>query len=202
MLASISLFAVIFFVALTPGPDVLFVTRTSLSKGFTHAFMVILGIVTGLCCYVALVVLGLSNLSENMYFLLGISSFGACYLLFIAASSWNAYMQIQADFKQQRNLLKYYIQGLMMNLSNPKAMIFFTVILTPFLNQDKLYLQGFIIIAASFTAFMMVASILSKFRNILKPQHTLIINRISAIIFLAFAVQLFYNAYQQMMILI
>ena len=72
----LSLMAVTFFAALTPGPDILLISRTVINEGVKPALSVMFGILTGLMIFIVLTVLGLSVIGENIYFILIVSNLG------------------------------------------------------------------------------------------------------------------------------
>ena len=195
MMAYFSLLAVTFFAALTPGPDILLIARTVINEGIKSALWVILGILTGLMTYITLTVLGLSVIGENIYFILIVSSLGGLYLIFIAISFWNDQSSIttQGDKRKINAWYKSYSKALMVNLSNPKVLIFFSVILTPLLQKGHLPLQALSLLLGSSSAFLTVAFTLSLYRNWFNQKRTILINKISAILFLLFAIKLFHS---------
>jgi len=181
-----------FFAALTPGPDIFYVIRQGLCKGRVSAFLAVAGILTGNIVYLTLVGIGLGSLGHNPYFQMIVGIAGGIYLLRIAKAVFNEKVHIE---KSCDNLKKFdiYKEALFLNLSNPKAMIFFAVVITPFMSKNVM-LSLVSLYAGISTAFMTAAYFSSKLD--IEERIMCIVNKISSGLFLFFAFSLFYTAYK------
>jgi len=175
-----------FIAALIPGPDIFYVIKQGLCRGKEVALKAVAGILTGNIIYLTLVGIGLGSIGKNSYFQLIIGILGGIYLLKIAFLSFKEKVKLNSDkCEVNKNIYK---EALFLNLSNPKAMIFFAVIVTPFLSKNiMLSLSAlFIGIASSFILAALISSKIYLEEKILN-----LINKIAAVLFLFFAVKLF-----------
>ncbi len=126
--------------ALTPGPDNVFVLLHSAQHGARSGLLVVLGLCTGLLGHTAAVALGLAALlaSTGWAWLL-IKSAGCAYLLRLAWLSWHA-PAARTDTADTPALSarSSYWRGVWMNLSNPKVAVFFLAFLPQFVQTESL----------------------------------------------------------------
>jgi len=181
-----------FFAALTPGPDIFYIIRQGLCKGKTSAFLAVAGILTGNIVYLTLVGIGLGSIGHNPYFQMIVGLAGGIYLLRIAKAVFYEKVRIE---KSCDSLKKFdiYKEALFLNLSNPKAMIFFAVVITPFMSKNVM-LSLVSLYAGISAAFITAAYFSSKFNIEEKIMNA--VNKISSVLFLFFAFSLFYTAYK------
>ena len=132
-----------FCLAVLPGPDILFVLAQSIGRGFKAAFSVSLGLVSGLFVHTAAVALGVAALVAASPVLLNILQYmGAAYLAWLgiaavrgAGSSARPAVpaeQPAASFSPWR----FYRRGVIMNLLNPKVIIFFLSFFPGFIPEN------------------------------------------------------------------
>ena len=131
--ASILLFA-------TPGPDMsLFLSRT-VSSGRRAGIASAIGSNMGCVVHTFLVAFGVSALisaSATGFLLLKI--FGAGYLLWLAVDAirHGSSLNVKAQGASSTSVLKSFLLGVMVNLTNPKVVIFFITFLPQFIaNAD------------------------------------------------------------------
>ena len=181
-----------FFAALTPGPDIFYVIRQGLCKGKTSAYLAVAGILTGNIVYLTLVGIGLGSIGHNPYFQMIVGIAGGIYLFRISIAVFNEKVHIQ---KHCDNLKKFaiYKEALILNLSNPKAMIFFAVVITPFMSKNIMLSLVSLYLGISL-AFLTAAYLSSKLN--IEEKLLNIVNKVSSILFLFFSGSLFYTAYK------
>ncbi len=181
-----------FFAALTPGPDIFYVIRQGLCKGKNSALLAVAGILTGNIVYLTLVGIGLGSLGKNLYFQGIVGFLGGIYLLKISFLVFNEKVIIE---KSCDNFKKFeiYKQALFLNLSNPKAMIFFAIVVTPFLSKN--IMLSLISLFFGISAAFLFAAFFSAKINI-EEKILNVINKISSLIFLFFSFSLFYTSYK------
>jgi len=180
-----------FIAALTPGPDIFYVIKQGLCKGKEVALKAVAGILTGNIIYLTLVGIGLGSVGKNAYFQLIVGILGGLYLLRIAFLSFREKVELKIDKCELNNNI--YKEALFLNLSNPKAMIFFAVVVTPFLSKNIMLSLGVLFLGISL-AFISAALISSKIS--LEEKILNLINKIAAILFLLFAIKLFLVAFE------
>jgi len=174
-----------FIAALTPGPDIFYVIKQGLCNGKKNAFLAVLGILTGNIVYLTLVGIGLSKVGQTPYFQMIIGFLGGIYLLKISYFTFKEKVKIDKTCENSKNIYK---EALFLNLSNPKAMIFFAIIVAPFLSKN-IMLSLFVLFLGISLAFITAAFISSKIN--LEEKILNIINKIASLVFLFFAVKLF-----------
>lgn len=198
---------IVFFItaillALTPGPDNIFVLSQSLAYGQRSGIMVTLGLCSGLFGHTAMVALGVAAilLASPALFQL-IKWLGVVYLLYLAWQSWFA----QADDltqKQQVKLTakKLYLRGVIMNLTNPKVGLFFIAFLPQFVNQSygsvtlQIVVLGFLFIVATLLVFGGIALLAGIYSEKLthSTSRRRMMNRLVSAVFVLLAMNLLF----------
>lgn len=218
--AMIMLFAVGFIGAITPGPDMLLVARNTILFGAKRALIVLGGIAFGWIFYLGIIYFGLTHLLSNAYSQIALGVLGGLYLGYIginilrtrydkdcdksSADSALATLSTKpndnatkssADSKQSDSKPDTFLRGLVVNLSNPKAILFFGVVVTQFIGKD-LALSIAVLFVSLVSAFVCVVVVSSYFRkHITYKVFFYYIDRLSAVLFLGFALSLFYHAF-------
>ena len=155
-----------FFLALAPGPDNFFVLTFSAKYGRTLGVLFVLGLVCGCFIHTSLVAFWVSALIINNSLLLSILKYiGAIYLLFVAIKVYKSDNKIKdlKDSKYEVNKLKVFINGLLMNILNPKVLIFFLAFFPTFIFSDSIspviqfYILGGIFMLITFIVFSSIA---------------------------------------------
>ena len=147
LFASISLAA-----TLSPGPAVLLVTTHSLQYGPRRSIRTILGNITGLFLMSLFAVIGLSTLL--LYSALAFSVFktiGAAYLIWLGIRLWRRGMAAANphDAGRVQSDAGLYRQGLLIALTNPKAIAFTTALFPQFITTGKPLSAQFLILAGT-----------------------------------------------------
>ena len=188
------------FLAITPGPDNLYVLMQSAVYGYKTGVFITLGLCTGLLIHSIAVALGLSILLLSSSFTLQLLKFfGASYLIYL---SWQSYRAATIDiFLQKHEALttfQSYQRGIVLNVSNPKIGLFFLAFLPQFtiveqgglVEQTLLLGVIFIVITVIvFTGFALIASSLSNFL-IGSPRVQKVMHRVTALVLLGLALHL------------
>tara|TARA_B100000809_G_scaffold84241_2_gene82640 strand:+ start:2700 stop:3323 length:624 start_codon:yes stop_codon:yes gene_type:complete len=155
-----------FFLALAPGPDNFFVLTFSAKYGRTLGILTVSGLVCGCFIHTSLVAFGVSALILNNSILIYILKYlGAIYLLFVAIKVYKSDNEIKdlKDSKYEVNKLKVFINGLLMNILNPKVLIFFLAFFPTFIFSDSIspviqfYILGGIFMLITFIVFSSIA---------------------------------------------
>src|SRR5262247_3297426 len=142
LLTSLVLFASTEFVlSLSPGPAVLLVMSQALRCGAKASLLGALGIITGNAIYFAVSAIGLGAIliaSDVLFYL--IKWTGASYLVYLGGKMLYDSLGRQSTMSDgavagvaQSRLFR---QGLLTQLANPKAILFFTAILPQFINPQ------------------------------------------------------------------
>ena len=128
---------------LAPGPDILYLLTKSLADGARAGIILACGLVSGIIFHTTLVMVGVATLIKNSETaLLLLKIFGAAYLLFLA---FGAFKSARAGKKQLgirneklgiKRPLQLYKRGVLMNVLNPKVLLFFLAFLPQFVNLN------------------------------------------------------------------
>lgn len=197
---TLTFFAASVLLALSPGPDNVFVLLHSAVHGRKAGLLVVLGLCSGLLFHTTAVALGLAAVfAASAAAFTALKLLGAGYLLYLAWGAWNAPVGI-SDTAQHEAMtpLQTYLRGVMMNITNPKVAIFFLAFLPQFADPAKgsmalqiVQLGGVFMLAALLT-FSAVAWFAAGFGQVFKRSHTAqrMLNRVASVVFVGLAVRL------------
>ena len=126
---------------LAPGPDILYLLTKSLADGARSGIILACGLVSGIIFHTTLVMVGVATLIKNSETaLLLLKIFGAAYLLFLA---FGAFKSARAGKKlslaksaEKFSSTALYKRGVLMNVLNPKVLLFFLAFLPQFVNLN------------------------------------------------------------------
>lgn len=128
---------------ISPGPDFFLVLKNSLSYNRKIALMTCLGVISAIAIHMSYCVAGIAVLITATPWLYNALRYaGAAYLLWIGVkalltkSSGTAYVSKQA-LELNVTAKAAFMQGLLCNLLNPKATLFFLAIFTQLLNASS-----------------------------------------------------------------
>lgn len=193
-------FGVSLLLGITPGPDNIFVLMQSAAQGPKAGFLVVLGLCTGLLVHTAALALGLAAVfAASAAAFTALKFAGAAYLAYLA---WQAYQAPVTDAPgagaaplRPRQL---YLRGVLMNLTNPKVVLFFLAFLPQFVDPARsaiawqLCQLGAVFMVATLITFgaisFFAASLGQRLRGSARAQH--VMNRVAATIFGALALRL------------
>jgi threonine/homoserine/homoserine lactone efflux protein len=126
-------------IEITPGPNMTYLAALSLSQGRRVGFAAVAGIALGLMTYGVTAALGLAALIDNSPLLYGLLRWaGVLYLLWLGWESWTSEGDSQAaaiEDSEDRPWLAFR-RGLITNLLNPKAAVFYIAVLPEFIRTD------------------------------------------------------------------
>lgn len=186
--------------ALSPGPDNLFVMTHSLTHGKQAGMAVVLGLCTGLLVHTAVVALGIAAILQSSGWALTVlKTVGAMYLLYLAWQALMAEPLALGQFQAHRSrFLWSYRRGIIMNVTNPKVSLFFLAFLPQFIEPagESVALQviilGSVFICATMIVFgliaLMAGLIASRFNR--SPIWQKNLNRLAALVFIVLALHL------------
>ncbi len=136
-----SVFVVHVLAILSPGPNVLVVSQTAASRSRRAGVFVALGVATGAAIWSGAALLGLAVLFERVAWLYGaIAALGGLYLIYIASRLWRGAdrpLLLAGDTRERASTdWQAYRLGLLTNLTNPKALVFYGGIFAALLAPD------------------------------------------------------------------
>lgn len=162
--------------AISPGPDTIFVLTQSMVYGTKYGLTTVLGLMTGCIIHTSLVALGVSEmLKRNGALFFSIKLFGACYLLYLAYKVFKSSSELTIETTIAKQTTKeLFFKGFWMNVLNPKVSLFFLAFLPQFLFSDTLalvsqfYILGGLFIVVSSIVFSSIALLSSTIAKYLK----------------------------------
>lgn len=188
---------------LAPGPDILYLLTKSLASGAKNGIILAAGLVSGIIFHTFLVMAGIAALIQNSSFAMtALKIFGAAYLLFLAFKSFQAAKRgekLSMKKSDSENSFKaIYKRGILMNVLNPKVLLFFLAFLPQFVNLSdesasaQIILLGVTFAAQAFIIFSLVAIGAGKVRKILLQTKNLaqILNFIESAVLAIIAITL------------
>lgn len=126
--------------AVSPGQSFLFITRTAMTSGRIPALAATVGMAGGACVWAVAAMLGMAVILQQAtwaYTILRIA--GGLYLVYLAIMIWRhapAAIEIGTVKKQDMQLLGSLRNGFLIQLANPKVVVFFGSIFFALLPPD------------------------------------------------------------------
>ena len=211
-------------IGIAPGPDNLFVLAQSATYGARAGFCVILGLCTGIALQTCLLVAGVSALiaaSPTAFFVM--QCLGAAYLLYLAYKSFQVRAGVvqldesgetrdESDAGSEMRsanvgaegvglpLYRLYLRGIIMNMTNPKVIIFILSLIPPAVRLDRpihpslqTAIFGAEFILATMIVFGSIALLAGTVKKYLlnSPKANRNLNWFSGCVFIALAIALF-----------
>ena len=151
--------------ALSPGPDNIYVLTQSLINGTKSGIATTAGLISGCIVHTTLLAFGVSAIittSATLFY--GIKVFGALYLFYLAYKVYKGDVTIEISEKAaKKSNWELFKIGVIMNLVNPKVLIFFLAFFPGFLWDTsentvyQFYVLGITFMIVSFITFSAIA---------------------------------------------
>lgn len=133
-----------FIVELTPGPNMGWLAALSAQHGLRVGLMAVAGITLGLAVQVLAAATGLAALISGFPILYeGLRLAGVLFMLWLA---WQAYVETGSAVPAAGLREKGFRRGLIANLLNPKALVFYVIVIGQFTQPDAGAVWGQILI--------------------------------------------------------
>ena len=133
-------FLAVLAILIAPGPDMAFVVASGVSAGRRGGVLAAIGITAGVSVHVALATLGTGALLRAVPELAeAIRLAGAVYLAYLAVTTWrDAGSAVVGESPEDGKALPgIFWRGMVVNLTNPKIILFFAAFLTQFVDPDR-----------------------------------------------------------------
>ncbi len=183
---------------LLPGPAVMLTLNNSIQRGILKSLAGILGIALAilLVAIISATSLGIVLASSAIAFNI-IKIFGAAYLIYLGIKMFRSEATNNDLFKEQEgSFFKCFMEGFLVSVSNPKAVIFFMSIFPQFIDLTQEYTPQFILLAVTFSFLVIVIHTIyavsaSFAKSKLSSQNgSSLLNKISGGVFVSFGVGL------------
>ncbi len=157
-LTTIGLFAVASVVlALTPGPDMVYIATRSAAQGRIAGVVSTLGIHAGVLVHTFAAALGLSALIAASAVAFSVVKYaGAAYLIYLGIQTLLSSTEtVEVKTTEPAKLKSIFYQGLVTNVLNPKVILFFLAFLPQFIDPARgnvtlqLFLLGVLLVVVT-----------------------------------------------------
>ena len=166
-----------------PGPDNLYLLTKSLSDGAKSGVVLAAGLVSGIIFHTFLVMVGVAAFVQNSPLAFAaLKIFGAVYLIFLASKSIKAARAgkkiSMQKFGAKISYAEIYRRGVLMNVLNPKVLLFFLAFLPQFVNfatspSLQIIFLGVTFAVQAFLIFAAMAICAGKIRNLILRKKNL-----------------------------
>ena len=179
-------------ISISPGAGAIASMSSGLNYGFRRGYWNALGLQLALLLQIGIVAAGVGVLfATTPWAFLVVKWFGVSYLLYLAYLQWNAAPQsIEIQQEQpDKSPARLVLYGFLINMSNPKAIVFLLAVLPQFLDLSKPQWIQYLIIAATMVTIDLIVmacytGLAAKVLRLLKsPKQQKYMNRTFAVLF-------------------
>ena len=182
----------------SPGPGVVMTLSNALRFGWRSSFGGILGIACGALLVATISATSLGVVLATSAFAFSVMKLlGAGYLLYLAFKLWRSPPpKLDAPVAREGGLRARFLAALWLQLTNPKAIVFFLSVFPQFIEADAPYVPQFVLLVLSYALLVVVihcgyALTAQRARQWLAtPRGGVLMNRVSAACFLCFGAML------------
>ena len=179
-------------ISVSPGAGAIASMSSGLNYGFRRGYWNVVGLQLALIVQIIIVAAGVGVLfaTTPLAFLV-VKWFGVLYLLYLAYLQWTApTLSIDIEIDQtHKSIPKLIFHGFLVNMSNPKAIVFLLAVLPQFLDLNKPQWIQYVIMAATMITIDLVVmagytGLAAKVLRLLKsPKQQKYMNRTFAVLF-------------------
>jgi threonine/homoserine/homoserine lactone efflux protein len=172
-------------VTVVPGPNVTLIVANGLRHGSRAALLCLAGFQTALAIALFIVCVGLTSLMATMgYWFDWVRLAGAAYLIWLGINLIRSAGPALAESAPRPPRGGFFMQGLLVSLSNPKVLLFFGAFIPQFVDLNGGYVSQVTMLGVT---FMVVAGITDgaygllagRARNFFSARRTRLVSRIS-----------------------
>jgi homoserine/homoserine lactone efflux protein len=174
--------------SVVPGPSVTIVVANSLAGGTRAGLLTILGTEIAMLVMVTIVALGLEMVMTvvSEAFLV-IKLVGAAYLIWIGWKMFNSTGKLALEPGEKLPTARYLWQGAVVNLSNPKTLLFLGAFLPQFVDMSRaafgqIMILGLIVMAVATASDCIYAILAGQARHVLTTARVRLVSRVSGVI--------------------
>jgi threonine/homoserine/homoserine lactone efflux protein len=126
-------------ILVVPGPAVLYVTARSIDQGRLAGVVSVLGVATGALVHIAAAALGISALLLSSAVAFSVVKYlGAAYLIYLGIRKLMVREELEpAQARGDNKLSRIYLQGIVVNVLNPKTALFFFAFIPQFVDPAR-----------------------------------------------------------------
>ncbi|TWC32429.1 homoserine/homoserine lactone efflux protein [Pseudomonas sp. SJZ079] len=193
----LAFFVACWVISLSPGAGAIASMSAGLQYGFWRGYWTALGLQVGLALQIAIVAAGVGAIlaTSALAFSL-IKWFGVLYLVYLGYRQWRALPSDLAAESSERPLgrpLTLVLRGFLVNISNPKAIIFMLAVLPQFVNPQapllaQYWMMGVTMICVDLIVMAGYTGLASRVLRVLRsPRQQRVMNRSFAVLFVGAA---------------
>ncbi|MDG9883964.1 LysE family transporter [Pseudomonas putida CSV86] len=149
----LAFFAACWVISLSPGAGAIASMSCGLQYGFWRGYWNALGLQLGLILQIAIIAAGVGAvLAASATAFQVIKWFGVAYLVYLAVKQWRALPADLSDESAVRPIgrpLSLVFRGFLVNVSNPKALVFMLAVLPQFINPHEALLPQYMMITVT-----------------------------------------------------
>lgn len=149
----LAFFAACWVISLSPGAGAIASMSCGLQYGFWRGYWNALGLQLGLILQIAIIAAGVGAvLAASATAFQVIKWFGVAYLVYLAVRQWRALPADLSDESAVRPIgkpLSLVFRGFLVNVSNPKALVFMLAVLPQFINPHEALLPQYVMITVT-----------------------------------------------------
>ncbi|CAA0253770.1 TPA: LysE family transporter [Acinetobacter baumannii] len=179
-------------ISISPGAGAIASMSSGLNYGFRHGYWNAVGLQIALLIQIMIVAAGVGVLfATTPLAFQAVKWFGVAYLLYLAYLQWTAPVkdiEIQHE-KKDKSVSALLFNGFVVNISNPKAIVFLLAVLPQFLDLSKPQWIQYLIMAATMVTIDLIVmagytGLASKVLRLLRsPKQQKYLNRGFAVMF-------------------
>ena len=141
-------------IELTPGPNMAWLALTSASHGRRAGLAAVGGIALGLAILGAGSAFGLAEVATRSPAIFNLLRYaGVAYLLWLAWQAWVGEKEVSPQMaKDGSQLASWFRHGLLLNLLNPKAAMFFIAVLPSYVSPNIPFASQTLLLSSSYVA--------------------------------------------------
>ena len=162
-------FVTTIFLAISPGPDLVLISTYSSTRGFQAGVMVSVGIFIAGLIQTLLVAFGLGKLMQVMPpLVLIIKIVGAIYLSWLGVNLLRTWLKNKGDVFASQTIQSLghkdlVCRGLLNNIMNPKALIFFSMFLPQFIHSGGSLTSQILILGITLSSIVLCVNTIFSF---------------------------------------
>ena len=189
-------------ISVVPGPDMMFIMANGIARGRAAGVVSAAGMSSGLAGHTVLAALGLGTLLQAAPVALeAVRIAGAVFLVYLAITTLRSAKDVASTAPARfggRSLRRTYVMATLVNLSNPKVVLFYIAFFPQFVTEGgwpmpaQFLVMGAILIVIGFAVDASVGLASGTLSNVLlrRPGVQRWLNRVSAAVFGGLAVRL------------
>jgi len=174
----LAFFAACWVISLSPGAGAIASMSSGLQYGFWRGYWNALGLQIGLIVQIAIIAAGVGAiLAASATAFQVIKWFGVGYLVYLAYKQWRA---LPMDLSEESGVrpigkpLSLVFRGFLVNVSNPKALVFMLAVLPQFINPHEALLPQYLAITVTMISvdLLVMAGYTGLASRVLRLLHT------------------------------